>query len=703
VSTTADTETKGRGENARAARTPKTLALIYAPPVFGWGVVGVLTLVAWRMWGHGINARPLFAMGALAATTGLSLFTAHQARTRGPAIRWLATCTAAATGLWVITAVLVGPATRPIPDLYLGGGAVVCAFWMVRRALLSAKSEGGTLPGQAGKLLDALDGARVAKVAAKDTSLGVQVVHAEVEVDRGRQTVNDLQSGTTKMEAVLGMRPNSIVVNQHPDDAGRAQYLFTPVDPLAQPILWTGPDRPGRSIADPIRIGPYLDGSDCEIILPGSEKEHRNLAHFLVQGMTGAGKSEGVRKLMTDVLCRTEVTVVAADPVKGLQTLGVFVETGALELVALEISAARALLAGVSRAVKERGMYLGARGYKQWAPGCGLTLLLVWLEEANWATQSAILEKLAAEARSVGILLLVSQQRASHTKTSTDLRPNLPAGWCFGVADAVDAGFNLPDEVVDAGAHPESFGNRKPGYSYLVHPSIPEPNYTKILRPELVTDEQIRGALTTWAQVRSPMDQVTRAAFGATYEQIRKSMAKYSAAAATPASRSSQLVPDGIPAELVDDEPDLDGFDDPDLDDEGADDGQSDDDGMPPVGPPVEPDIDVDPDADVAPPPADIADVPFGAKPLRRSTEQARVIVQAHLRKLAEAGQTHCKAADIAAMRPPTGRSREWIRLELHRLCTAAGADEIGLEQDLDADQPGMFLLRVPTLAGAGR
>jgi DNA translocase FtsK/SpoIIIE-like protein len=696
VSTRVD-EHRDRADNPRAPKSLKTLALIYAPPAIGWLLVGLLTVIAWQMWGHGTNARPLFAMGALSATAGLALFVAHQARTRGPAIRWLATCTVAATGLWVITAVLVGPATRPVPDLYFGGGAVACAFWMSRRALMSAKND-GVVPGQAGRLLSALDGARVAKVATKATKLGVDVVHAEVEVNRGEQTVRDLQDRTAHVETVLGLRPNSVTVSPHPNDAGRAQYLFAPVDPLAQPIGYTGPDRPGRSIAEPIRLGPYLDGSDCEIIVPGNQDKHRNLAHLLVQGVTGAGKSEGVRKLMTDVLCRTEVTVVAADPVKGLQTLGVFVETGALELVALEISAARALLAGVARAVKERGMYLGARGYKQWASGCGLTLLVVWLEEANWATQSATLEKLAAECRSVGIWLLVSQQRASHTKTNTDLRANLPAGWCFGVANPEDAAFNLPDEVIDAGAHPEVWGNRKPGYSYLVHPSVAEADYTKIMRPELATDEQIRQALTTWAHARSPMDEVTRAAFGAAYDQIRKAMA--AGDTVVPAT-SKQLVPDGIPAEVVDDD-DLDGFDEADLDDD-VDDGQSDDDGMPPVGSPVEPDIHVNPDEDITAPPPDIADVAFGNRPRRRSTEDARAVVQAHLRALADAGHTHAKAADVAAMKPPTGRSREWIRQELHRLCTAASPDEIGLEQDLDADQPGMFLLRVPALAGSGR
>lgn len=691
-----------RTDSGKAARTPKTLALIYAPPVFGWLLVGLLGVGGWAMWGHGDTARPLFAMGALAATTGLSFFVAHLARARGAAIRWLATCTAAVTGVWVIAAVLVGPATRPVPDLYLGGGAVTCIFWMARRALLSAKGEQGHVPGQVGKLLDALDGARVAKVSTQETRNGVPIVKARVEVDRGRQTVDDLQRATANMETVLGLRPNSVKVVGDKNDAGYAEAMLAPVDPLSVPATWA-PDRPGASIADPIRYGPYLDGADCEITLPGDEATHRNLAHILAMGMTGAGKSASWVGFMVKVACRREVTIVGSDPVKGLQTLGLFARADALELLALDIPSSRALLGGVKRAIKDRGHYLGARGYKQWASGCGLTFLVVWLEEANWTTQSGTLEQLAAEARSVGIQLVVSQQRASHTKTNTDLRANLPAGVCFGVKDAVDAGMCLPDEVIDAGAHPEAWGSNRPGYCYVVHPSVPEDRWPIELRAEIGNDEQFLAELQEWAHVRAPMDEVTRAAFGKAYDQIKLAMTKQRIRM-DPAADShpgTDLVPDGEPAEVVDEE-DLDGFDEEDLDSD-ADDGQSDDDGMPPVGSPVEPGIDVDPDADIAAPPPDIANIPLGPLRSRRlSTDQARAVVQAHLQTLAKTGATHCKAADVAAMHPPTGRSREWVRQELHRLCTAAGPDEIGLEQDMDADQPGLFLLRVPAMAGAG-
>ncbi len=697
-----------RHHRTPGARSPKALALTYAPPVFGWLLLYPATLGAWMAWGHGYLARPLFAMCAMAATLGLVLFVAQQTRTRGPSVRWLACGTTAAAGSWVILAVLAGPLTRPIPDLYLGGGAVTCVFWATRRALMSAKGDQQLVDGRAAKLLEVLDGAKLSRVRTEPTRLGPPVVTARAEVERGRQTVEDLRGKAEQIEAVAGLRPGSVSIRADQGDAGMSDMLITPVDTLQRPILFAGPDRPGTSIAEPIRFGAYEDGTDTEIIIPGDEKTHRNLAHLLIQGMTGAGKSEGIRTLMTNVLCRTEVTVIGADPVKGLQTLGIFVEVGALELVSLELAGAKMLLAAVRRAIRDRGSFLGARGFKQWEPGCGLTLLVVWLEEANWATQSAVLEQLAAEARSVGIWLVCSQQRASHTKTSTDLRANMPAGWCFGVHDAIDATFNLPDDVIDAGARPERWQNTRPGYSYLVHPSIPEPNWTKVMRPELAIDDQIRDALTTWAHVRTPMDEVTRGAFGDTYDIIRKAMADGGILLDKPAKpgksadRGRLPVPIGEEVDLMDDDDWGDELDT--LDEEGEDDPQSDDDGVPPLGPELEPGIHVDPDAPIGPPPAHLRDLPFGvpAPSGKLSTEQARQVVQHHLRDLLAAGKGQVTPAEIAAMKPPTTRSREWVRQELDRLCQQPDVGEVGLQRDDDAAQPGVFLILAPQLALSG-
>lgn len=706
---TAGDEVEG-GKRQSTAKSLKTLLLMYAPPFVGWVLVGVVALASWGIWGRSYTGRPLFAVGAVVATLGLARFAMHLAATRGAAVRWLAASTIAAAGLWVAAVVIFGPLARPLPDLYVFG-LVVCAFWSVRRALLSTKGEATVVDGQAAKLLEVLDGAKLGRPKAKETSLGTTIVEVALEADRGRQTASDLQAKAEDLGNVMKLRPGAVTMQRDQADGAKVIVQVAPVDALATPRLWAGPDQPGASIGNPIRLGPYLDGLDATITLPGDEKKRRNLAHIIAQGVTGAGKSEGVRNLMTSVLCRTEVCVIGSDPVKGLQTLGAFVETGALELVALDLPRSRAMLAAVRRAIPARGAYLGRRGFKQWEPGCGLALLVVWLEEANWATQTKVLEQVAAEARSVGIMLVVSQQRASHTKTDTDLRANLRGAWCFGVADAVDATMVLPDSVVDDGAHPELWGNTRPGYSYLVHPSIPEECWTKILRPELAEDDAIRAALLKWAHVRSPMDEVTREAFGKTYDEIKQAMAGYDVGlpvvdaevvAEEPARRSTSTTVDRAPesGELLDDD-ELGGFDDGDEDDAADADPQADDDDLPPLGEPVEPDMHVDPAAEIGPPPASVAGFRFGPpKPRRLDTAEARAVVQQHLRSLICQSRTQTTSADVAKMKPATGRSNEWVRKELHRLCTDAAAGEIALELDEDAEQPGVFTILAPELAG---
>jgi hypothetical protein len=536
--------------------------------------------------------------------------------------------------------------------------------WNAYRALGHAKD--GAVGGAAGKLLDVIGKAKISRPRAEATRLG-DVVHADLEVARGEQTVKDLQSKAEHIETLAGLRRGSVIITAHEDDAGRAKMLVIPTDTLKSPVLWTGPSRPGASIAEPIECGAYIDGRPMELILPGSEAESRNAAHILLNGVTGAGKSENLTQIMTSVLCRTEVCVVASDPVKGTQTLGPFLAADALELVSLDLGTSKALLAAVKRSISARGSFLGARGFKQWEPGCGLTFMLVWLEEATWATQSGLLTDIAAQARSVGIVLIVSQQRSSYDTTDTTLRSNLTAGISGGLASAMDAKFNLPDWLVElVGDTLENWGATKPGYMIASHPSIPDADQVKPWRSFKTTDAQRLAALRQWAHVRTPMDAVTRQAFGATYDQIRAVMS-----GATPPPVATRDTDGFEGLDDIDDEaePDDDMDDEDDIDDEAESDSMG---------------VTVDPDKPI---PSDILDdwagLPFGPPPpgKKLTTDQARAVVQKHLRDMLAAGKTEIGPADIAHMRPPTTRERDWIRLELFRLCNEPGPGEIALDR----------------------
>jgi hypothetical protein len=230
-------------------------------------------------------------------------------------------------------------------------------------------------------------------------------------------------------------------------------------------------------------------------------------------------------------------------------------------------------------------------------------------------------------------VIAVSLQRPSHTSMDTDTRAQLTGNMCFGVEGADDAAMVLPEDVIDSGAAPERWVNRMPGCAYLVAPGVPQRLWAVPMRFDWARhDEQIAAALREWAHVRTPLDEVTRQAMQLWWDKIEAgndAVIDGGPGGALPAE-TAQVVPTGAPVVI-------DAEDGVDVDVDEVDDGQSDDDGLPPIGPPIEPDI-KDPDAPIGDPPVGTEGFRFGEpEPARKlSTEEARAVVQQHLRTAVE-------------------------------------------------------------------
>lgn len=687
---------------AKGTKQMRARVAAFAPPWIVWLLLPPVSGLCHLVWGENPVAAPWFSAGVLVATLLLAGWTWLLAAARSDQIRALSSVTTIAAGLWFMCAGIVGPFTRPTIDLWAAGGVVGCLFWTFRRAMLAQKGQTTVASGAAAKFMTLLDGARIGKSQVIDGA-ATPVVEAKVEVDRGRQTVADLQKKAEDMETTLGLRRGAVAVDYDYDaaDAGAAVVRFAPVNPLAAGTLWTGPDRPGASIAEPIRIGSYETGAPAVIYLPGDADIGRNLAQWLIGGVNGAGKTEAFRTIAANALCRSEVSFMVSDPRKAIQFLKPFLDEGVFERVALTEPGGRALADALDAAITKRAAYLGQHGYKQWAPGCGLNLLVAWFEEALWLAQSSKLLKLVVAARSAGIVIAVSLQRPSHSSMDTDTRAQLTGQMCFGVEGADDAGMVLPEQVINAGASPEQWLNHQPGCAYVVAPGIPQKLHAVPLRFDWPKqDAVIAAALRQWAHVRTPLDEVTRQAMAPWWEKIEAGNGDIIGESdAAPTTRLPAETPAG-PAAIVVDPDDV---DDGDFGDDEPDDGQSCDDDLPPIGPPIEPDI-ADPDAPIGDPPAGTEDFRFGSPPPARklSTEEARAVVQQHLRTALEQGKSQVTAAEVDAMKPETTRTRSWIRLEMLRLCEQAEPGEIGLSADLDAPKPGTFDLRAPAAALAG-
>ena len=641
----------GKTATNRASKSTASRVLTYAPPWVAWIIVLPLSAVAYVTWGRNPVAAPWMSMAAFALVAALVPFTWRVLRPRDEVLQWMGTVSAGLGGFWFIVGMLVGPLTRGVIDAWAFGGFGICVFWTVRRMVVNGASEQQAEP-QESKLDKVLAGAKVFK----PKEIEGRVV-AQMEVNRGEQTVRDLQGSADKMAGALGVRPGAVRIAADPKDAGRAELVVVPNDPLVGEIVWPGPSAPGASIADaPIPIGVYEDGEVASIYLCGDDSIGRALAHWLVMGMNGAGKSAGWTNAMVDALTRYDFELWGSDHVKGAQTFGPLQRY--MAKVATTVKGAKQLFAEARDEASRRFAELGERGIQQWEKDCGFPLLLVWIEEASEVvSDSTSFVRLVERARSAGVVIVASLQRASHDNIDTSARAQLAGALCFGVRDAMDATFALPDNVLDAGATPDNWGNRKPGYCYLVAPGVDEERWPVPLRTFRARNPQLVAVLDEWA---TPL------------------RAEVSAPAAT------SLVSTGLEGEVVDE----DGMD--------ADDGE---DGMEPIPPTLEPELKFDADEPIAPP-TEQQNLTFAtASGPKLPTDQAQAVVQQHLRTLLDQGRTHTQPADVCKMKPATTRSREWVRKELDRLCTAPGAGEIALERDV-ADMPGMFRIVAPSLAG---
>lgn len=656
----------GKAATSRASKSTVSRVLTYAPPWAAWILVLPLSAVAYVTWGRNPAAAPWMSMAAFALVAALVPFSWRVLRSRDEVLQWMGTVSAGLGGFWFIVGMLVGPLTRGVIDAWAFGGFGICVFWTIRRMVVNGAAEQQAEP-QESKLDKVLAGAKVFK----PKEIEGRVV-AQMEVNRGEQTVRDLQGSADKMAGALGVRPGAVRIAADPKDAGRAELVIVPNDPLERGAPWPGPSNPGGSIHDPLPAGIYEDGELGQLWLSGDDAAGRALAHWLIMGMTRAGKSQGWTMLMADALTRRDVVVWASDHVKGSQTLRPI--EPALDWVVKTQKGGKEMIAATRDVVRARADYLGENDFDQWTPDCGLPLLVVWLEEAvELVSDSTSFVRLVQQAGSTGVVVVVSLQRASHDNIDTSARAQLAGTLCFGVRDGQDASFALDDGVLDAGAAPDLWQNRMPGYCYLVAPGVPEDRWAVPMRTFRASREQVAASVAEWSHVRAELDALSRDAAGAAYARRE---------VVVPAS---DLVGAGLEGEVVDRE---------DMD---ADDGE---DGMEPIPPTLEPDLRIDADQPITPP-TEQQNLAFttNAGP-KLSMEQAQAVVQQHLRTLLEQGQTHTQPADVCKMKPATTRSREWVRKELDRLCTAAGPGEIALERDV-ADMPGMFRIVAPALSGA--
>jgi hypothetical protein len=287
-------------------------------------------------------------------------------------------------------------------------------------------------------------------------------------------TVEDVATDIERMEGALRHPPGSWTVTGNREDAGMADVRITDPDVLTRaPVPWPGPSAPSLSVAEPFRMGLRQDSETFEYrLLPSHSAK--------VVGQSGAGKTMSwAYNLIGEGITRIDYACVAADVAKRHQFLGPLEPALHLPL-AVEPEQAVALLEALKRARLARCDYLARKHMTEWRPGCGLTYLDAFFEEAPDIL--ALLDRKQVEelwvsllrnVRSAGMRVDSSQQSVHHTQVAVVARAQ-QGNVCFGVADRREAELGLSDTQRERGARPQLWGASFPGMCVVDTVTVPD-------------------------------------------------------------------------------------------------------------------------------------------------------------------------------------------------------------------------------------
>lgn len=627
-----------------APEVPVSPVTVFAERIPWWwwfvtpGISVLLLLATWPAnlrYGDSPWASAALTLGAVVVVG----FVWRAARPRGPIIQVQSIGIVAVSCGWTICAVIAGPWTRPVLDVWILATIVAWVVTSAQRVLRSGQTEvahGGADVGAG--LLSSVKALKDARLKPPKT-VGAKV-RSNVEMRPG-VGFSEVVKSREDIASALDVPVEAVRTIPDPDSARRGDVEVVPVDLLKEPIPSPGPSEPGGSMADPLLLGRVEDGEDLELYLPG-DGGSRNATHVAVVGMSGAGKTELLLRIAEEVLTRVDAELWVGDRRKGAQ-LPSWVLDGAAR-VALDSDSVEAMLDDLIAEVASRAAVLGSAGFKQWLPGAPIPFRVVMLDEAGGlVAKSAEFVDLSESCRSVGISLVLGLQRASHDRMSTSARSNIGVWLVMGVKDEGDVTFGLSDAAMDAGAAPWKWGNGHPGYLYA---EIPGTDPARWAMPARGFEPDPQGQEATVRQVR---------------EALGLPMTDHQH---TPRPAETQ------PADIADD---------PETET------------LPPLG---EPPDDVDPSQPIDIP-DDLPRIPIAPLEDRAmSPAEARTVLVRHIQDRAAAGHEVLRPAELADVLVAVGRSRPWLSGALKDLC---GGTEPLLRMEKNR---GHYRILVPAQAG---
>lgn len=329
-------------------------------------------------------------------------------------------------------------------------------------------------------------------------------------------TIGTVQEVIPNIESYAGAPGGMTTAIRDPDRADRGVLDVLHVDPLKNRLPYGPPSHPGGSIEDPITFASYNSGHPVWCHLAGGPVAV-NPTGGIIMGTSRAGKTLGENLLYTEVGSRTDVVIMYLNKAKGMQDIrpiAPIVEVAVISDSDQDYASALDRLKGV---MAYRQRVLGEYGISAWSskrcfhnppqrkangdpvPMEPMPYLMLHVGEADAVLDNYKADDgavyVASKGLSLGVASFWSLQRAGHEQMPTSLRDNLGARWCFGTLSQAATAMALSDPTMDAGAHPEHWGARKPGYFYFEGPGVEETLYPRFAKTQSLAPGMSQDAL----------------------------------------------------------------------------------------------------------------------------------------------------------------------------------------------------------------
>lgn len=312
-----------------------------------------------------------------------------------------------------------------------------------------------------------------------------------------------LDNARGKLAAKFRVGRPDVRIIPNKKDHGDVRLRVVWFNPLEATIHWQGPRHPGIWWgSEPIVFAKREDNTDGRLLLPSSKKHGKpNSSHVLVEGVNGAGKSEAMLVVAGEGCTQQGVSFFGIDIGKVLQTFGPIMP--AINWMATDRVAAKMMIKAIIEVgLQSRGALFGRLGAKEWSPELakkyGIPYIVIFIEEGGLIFEALgrDITKVLMLARSLGVCIWGSIQRAQHENMDTNARAQFTEVMTFGMTSDADV-FGMPEWLMDMGASPEQWGSSLPGMHY---------HHTALLARDDQSTPQ-RSMLTDAAMLRQVTEQ----------------------------------------------------------------------------------------------------------------------------------------------------------------------------------------------------